>query len=92
MGGYGKGYTPFRINNKKCNDHERRCPSMSIGYFYDAKHDSRSTQRMKYSDYSKRLKYGRVGLKLNRVKKQLNVFKRYTGGPGGAGIAPINRF
>ena len=92
MGGYGKGYIPFRINNKRCNQNQRKCPLMSVGYFYDAKHDSRSTQRMKYSDYTKRLIYGRVGLKLQRVSKQLNEFKRYTGGPGGGGMAPINRF
>ena len=92
MGGYGKGYIPFRINNRRCNQHQRKCPPVSVGYFYDSKYDSRSTQRMKYSDFTKRLNYGRVGLRLNRVNKQLNVFKRYSGGPGGGGMAPVNTF
>ena len=55
MGGYGKAYIPYRINNKKCNQYQRKCPAVSVGYFYDVKNDSRSTQRMRYSDITKRL-------------------------------------
>ena len=92
MGGYGKSYIPYRINYKNCNQYKRKCPVLSVGYFYDVKHDSRSTQRMRYSDLTKRLTYGRAGLRLHRVKNKLNAFNRYSGAPGGAGTAPFNRF
>lgn len=92
MSGYGIGYTPFRINHKKCNIYPNKCPKVAIDYFYDVKDDTRSTKKMKYSDVIKRLHYGRQGLKFKYVNNTLNAFKSYAGAPGGYGRAPRNSF
>ena len=92
MSGYGIGYIPYRMNTANCNTYLRKCPKESVGYFYDVKHDSRSTKRMKCADILKRLNYGRQGLKFKYVNNTLNAFKSYAGAPGGYGNAPQNKF